>query len=444
MKFNTIDELLDYTKQIRGKTFREFDINHILTPESKDKGNLGKVIETGFYKYPNNNKAESDFANLGVELKVSGYVKNKNGTISAKERLVLGKIDYHSIIDEEFNFSHLLFKSKKILIIWYEYDREKEYQDFIITDFQLYDMTGDSLIIKNDFELIKQKVLDGEAHLLSEGDTSYLGACTKGGKGTDRTTQPCSDILAMPRAYSLKNSYMTGILRNANLILDVDNNEYKTVEEYVFAQIQKYIGQNQIDIFEKVAHRKLEGRIPNQLNKMISDRLVGKDDELPEKNPLFQKVNCVIKNLPVNEDGYPLERMAFRNLTLSEFEDEWEDSYWKSYFEEVTLIVICYRGTNDSKNGERDLEGVKQISFTDDEVELLGKTYNQVKKAIENHDISLLPYPKTIDGQILEVAPKGGAGDDAYNNFFKNDVTKVCFMLDKDFLFGKLTNNKGE
>lgn len=438
MNFNTIDELLEYTKQIRGKTFKEFDTNHILTSDSKDKGNLGKVIETGFYKYPNNNKAEADFANLGVELKVSGYVKNKNGTISAKERLVLGKIDYNNIVKEEFNFSHLLFKSKKILIIWYEYDREKEYKDFVITDFQLYDMTGDSLIIKNDFELIKQKVLEGKAHLLSEGDTSYLGACTKGATGKDRTSQPYSDIPAMPRAYSLKNSYMTGILRSAHLVLDVDNIEYKTIEEYVFAQIQKFIGKRQLDIFEQVTNKRITGKTPKQLNKMISDELIGKDEELPTKNPLFQKVNYIIKNLPVNEMGYPIERMSFRNLILSEFKDNWEDSFWKTYFEEVTLIVICYRGDKGSKNGERILEGVKQITFTDKDVEIFGRTYNQVKKAIEEHDVSLLPQPKRFIGQILEVAPKGQKGDDAYINFFKKDVTKVCFMLDKDFLFSKL------
>ena len=441
MNFNTIDELLEYTKQIRGKTFKEFDINHILTSDSKDKGNLGKVIETGFYKYPNNNKAEADFANLGVELKVSGYVKNKNGTISAKERLVLGKIDYNNIVHEEFNFSHLLFKSKKILIIWYEYDREKEYKDFVITDFQLYDMTGDSLIIKNDFELIKQKVLDGKAHLLSEGDTSYLGACTKGATGKDRTTQPFSTELAMPRAYSLKNSYMTGILRSAHLILDVDNVEYKTIEEYVFAQIQKFIGKKQLDIFEQVTNKKITGKTPKQLNKMISDELIGKDEELPKKNPLFQKVNYIIKNLPVNEVGYPIERMSFRNLIISEFKDDWEDSFWKNYFEEVTLIVICYRGDKGSKNGERTLEGVKQITFNENDVELFGKTYNQVKRAIEQHDVSLLPQPKRLEGQILEVAPKGQKGDDAYINFFKKDVTKVCFMLDKDFLFAKLNES---
>ena len=438
MNFNTIDELLEYTKQIKGRTFKEFDISHILKPGSKDKGNLGKVIETGFYKYPNNNKAEADFANLGVELKVSGYIRNKNGTVSAKERLVLGMIDYNSIVNEEFNFSHLLFKSKKILIIWYEYEKDKNYCDFKITDFQLYDMSGDSLIIKNDFELIKQKVLDGRAHLLSEGDTSYLGACTKGSTGSARTTQPYSDILAMPRAYSLKNSYMTGVLRSAKLILDVDNMEYKTVEEYVFAQIQKFIGKTQIDIYEQVVNKKITDRIPKQLSKMISDKLIGKDSELIKKSSLFQKVNYIIKNLPVNNDGYPLERMSFRNLRLSEFEECWEDSEWKKYFEELTIIVICYKGLKKSKNGERRLDGVKSITFNSKDIELFGRTYNLVKKAIESRDIRMLPQPKRIAGQILEVAPKGGKGANAYNNFFKSDVTKVCFMLDKDYLFSKL------
>ena len=442
MKFNSIEELLEYTKGIKGKTFKDFDVNNVLTDNTKDKGILGKIIETGFYKYPNNNKAEADFADLGVELKVSGYVKNKNGTISAKERLVLGKIDYNAIIHEDFNFSHLIFKSKKILIIWYEYEKDKSYKDFKITDYQFYDMSGDSLIIKNDFEIIKRKVIDGKAHLLSEGDTSYLGACTKGATGNDKTKQPNSPILAKPRAFSLKNSYMTGVLRSANLVLNVNNVEYKSVEEYVFAQIEEFIGQTQMEIYYKLIGKKLGSIVPKNLNKMLSDRMIGKDSELSEKSPLFDKVNYYIKNLPINSLGYPIERMSFRNLKLSEFEEDWENSDWKTYFEEVTIIVICYRGDKKSKNGERILDGIKKISFTADEIDLFGRTYNQVKKAIQNRDTSLLPQPKLFDGQILEVAPKGGKDDDAYNNFFKNDVTKVCFMLDKDFLFKKLSENE--
>ena len=35
-------------------------------------------------------------------------------------------------------------------------------------------------IIKDDYEKIVRKIQNGRAHELSEGDTMYLGACTKG------------------------------------------------------------------------------------------------------------------------------------------------------------------------------------------------------------------------------------------------------------------------
>lgn len=37
----------------------------------------------------------------------------------------------------------------------------------------------DLLLIKSDYETIANRVRKGEAHLLSEGDTMYLGACRK-------------------------------------------------------------------------------------------------------------------------------------------------------------------------------------------------------------------------------------------------------------------------
>ena len=49
-------------------------------------------------------------------------------------------------------------KNKKILIIWYEYDYTKHIRDFEIKSYQLYDMSNDELIIKNDYEIIKEKV----------------------------------------------------------------------------------------------------------------------------------------------------------------------------------------------------------------------------------------------------------------------------------------------
>ena len=79
MIFKTIDELLEKTKKLVGKTFGEIDKLGLITPKTKDKGILGKVIETGFYGYQLNNNTKADFDNLGVELKVSGFTVLKNG-----------------------------------------------------------------------------------------------------------------------------------------------------------------------------------------------------------------------------------------------------------------------------------------------------------------------------------------------------------------------------
>lgn len=510
MNFKSEEELLDYTSNIVGKTFKDIDSKHLLDNASltRQKGLLGHVVETGFYRYPINSDSRADFEELDIELKVTGYIKNKNGTLRAKERLVLSKIDYNRIVNETFENSHVLGKCKKMLIIWYEYDSKKEAKDFIITHYQLYDMTQDEKIFKNDFEIIKGKVLNGKAHELSEGDTSYLGACTKARTSADRTTQPFSDILSKPRAYSLKNGYMTGILRenieksfteikgkifdkkshkvskelspklndftkNTNstkstqVVLDIPSklpvdltkntnmpnnsqknikqtiidteNKFYTVEEYVTNKLKPYFGKTQLQILEEITKKTYDEKIPKNISKMISDKLIGKDEELPKKDKLFAKTSFIIKNLPIQKNGKPRERMSFKTISLSEFEEDWADSFWKNYFEETKLIVISYQEVNGSKNGYRVLKDVKKVTFNDNDLDEFEKTYNQIKLAIDKKDLKLLPTSANgFKNQLLEIAPKGIKGDDAYNNFFKRNKTKVAFMISKKLLYEKL------
>lgn len=441
MKFNTIEELLRYTEAIKGKTFKEIDSEHLLdntTNLKRNKGILGHVVESGFYKYPINSNPQADFDKIGVELKVTGYKKNKKGEKSAKERVSLSKIDFNKIINEEYEYSKLIYKNKKILFIWYFYEKGKDIGDFLITDYQLYDMAKDEETIKNDFYIIKQKVKDGRAHELSESDTSYLGACTKARTSADRTTQPNSTIPAKPRAYSLKNSYMTGILNSIGVTISFDTNEFKTVEEYVLSKLRPYIGKNQLEILEEITGQTYKEKIPKNLNKMITDIIIGKDDELAEKHDLFKKTSFIIKNSPITPKGTYRERMSFRNLTLSEFEDTWEDSYWKLFFDETTILNILWKEPKTgSKNGERILEGVNRINFNDDNLDSMETSYNMVKETIEKEDVNLLPYPNSFKGQILEIGPKGQKSDDAYNTFFNKDTTKTCFFLNKEILFEK-------
>lgn len=442
MKFKTEEELLEYTSKIKGKTFKEIDSERLLENSSlnRRKGILGQIVETGFYKYPLNNDSKADFEELGIELKVSGYIRNKNGSLRAKERLILSKINFNEIINETFESSHVLGKCEKMLIIWYEYDKQKEAKDFIITDYQLYNMNHDKKIFENDFEIIKGKVLDGKAHELSEGDTSYLGACTKARTSADRTTQPFSNVLPKPRAFSLKNAYMTAILRlNIETQRTLTFSNFTTVEGYIIDKLKPYFGKTQKQILKEITGKETIEPIPKDINKKISNILIGKDQELPQKDELFTKTSFVIKNIPIQENGKPRERMSFRTLKLSEFEEEWENSFWKNYFEEITIITITYQEVDKSKNGNRILKGVKKISFDETDLDAFEKTYNQIKLTIEKQDINLLPTSTNgFKDLTLQIAPKGSKGDDAYNNFLKKDSTKVCFMLNKKLIYEKL------
>ena len=130
-----------YAKKLIGKTFadvckRDDNNKNMFLQETADyavkhenkkrKGGLGELIEERFFHYPANNDARPDFDKAGVELKVTPYKQNKNGTMVAKERLILTMIDYFSVVNEKFEDSHMWRKSRLILLVYYLYNQEKK------------------------------------------------------------------------------------------------------------------------------------------------------------------------------------------------------------------------------------------------------------------------------------------------------------------------------
>ncbi len=447
MIFKTEKQLIDFTQGIIGKRFKEIDKKQILQGNNNDKGRLGKVVETGFYGYDINSRPEADFSKLSIELKVSGFRILKDGSWSAKERISLSMINYKNIIHEEYEFSKLVSKNKKLLIIWYEYIDGVSYEDFVIRDFQLYDMSADEAIIRNDFYIIKQKVVDGLAHELSEGDTVILGAATKGQKG-QTAKQPNCDILASTRAYSLKNSFFRGVLRDhvegrmrVNIPLDT-----VTPEEYVWNQLKPYKGMSQLDILARFEKPDPTKKVPYSISKMVSNRVIGTDNELSKKHEVFNKSTFLVKNIPILEDNSPIEKATFSTLQHADFSTTWEDSDWKTFFEEVTFIYIGYLGKVDGENldnGERLLDRVYKVTFTPDEVEEFGKTYNMIKETLETKDISKLPTA-TLNrennlGLNLVFSTKGNSSG-GYQRFVTQNTRETCFMLNKDFIHRKFNN----
>lgn len=136
-----------YAQRLIGKTFADVcnqdDLDKsIVVHETSDyetshenkkrKGGLGEIIEERFFHYQCNNDSRPDFYKAGVELKVTPYKVNKNGTLVAKERLIITMIDYFSVIEETFESSHMWNKAKQVIIdgLQIEQRNGKNYNNF--------------------------------------------------------------------------------------------------------------------------------------------------------------------------------------------------------------------------------------------------------------------------------------------------------------------------
>lgn len=114
-------------------------------------------------------------------------------------------INYFNVVNQEFENSDFIKKNASILLIFYLHQAGFDILDFIIKLVDEWSFPSTDLeIIKKDWETITKKIADGKAHELSEGDTFYLGACTKGANSSSVRKQPFSEILAKQRAYSFK------------------------------------------------------------------------------------------------------------------------------------------------------------------------------------------------------------------------------------------------
>ncbi len=114
-KTYTKEEVLRIAETVVGKTFGELN-SYKVRAEYYDKGSHGHILEEDVFHYGANSKSAPDFEEAGIELKVTPYKINKNGTLSAKERLVLNIINFMEEYKNTFYTSHFWYKNKLIEI----------------------------------------------------------------------------------------------------------------------------------------------------------------------------------------------------------------------------------------------------------------------------------------------------------------------------------------
>lgn len=213
--------LLKKAKELEGKKLKEIE-QEITTMDKKSrvvtKAGVGYVIEDYFW-IKKNSSAESDFPQLGVELKTIP-LKKKNGFLTVKEPLSLNMIRYmEEHKHDDIRDSSFYKKNKKMLLVCYLDDGGKR-SDFVIKHLFLWKMDGEVLEeLRPDYERIIKKIRAGKATDLHQKYDRYLTTCPKhGGKfgdpeeKTSKTRQPFSDEPAERRAFRLKNTYMSKVI----------------------------------------------------------------------------------------------------------------------------------------------------------------------------------------------------------------------------------------
>ena len=390
-----------YAQKLRGKTFQQVldDDKSDDKENANNRGDLGQLIERHHFHYACNNDSNPDFAEAGVELKVTPFKKNKNDTYSAKERLVLTKINYHEIVHELFETSHMWRKSRLILLIYYLYQKNigKRY-DYEIKYSKLFiPPEEDVLIIKKDFETIVEKVKLGRAHEISERDTMYLSACTKGAKGSDRTSQPYSDALAKPRAFSFKTSYMTYILNSYIIpgkdtyIKVADCNELKkeSFEDVLKRKLSVYEGMYESQIL-KLLNLNINEKNKGYASILVCNMLGVKSTRVEE----FAKAGIVVKIIKycknkANNQHLRLEDFRFKDLDDEEFDDEildpdtqepvgWEDSELYDYVKNRKYLFVVFWEEQDGSV----FKGSQLWGTPDEDAEIVHTGWNKLKRIV--------------------------------------------------------------
>ncbi len=358
--------IVGYAKGLLNKSLRDVCGDAILERNAKGKGRFGTLLEEFYFHYAPNSTAGCDFPEAGLELKSTPLKSLKNGAYVAKERLVLNIINYEEIVRQSFETSSLFLKNRDLLIVFYLYENGVDVLDYIIHLVDEWNFPEDDLvIIRRDWETIKRKVIEGRAHEISESDTYYLAACTKGATAATVRSQPFSEVMAKQRAYSLKQSYINYIISS----ISGDNTQYGKlmsrpttdfdIEKYVVDKFEKYIGCTPSSILSSlnsVANVGSKGYYA-KVSKVIMN--VDPDFEIEE----FKKAGIEIKTIRINKRGGMDEHMSLPSFRYTDIvAEDWDGSLFNNQVSSRYLCVFFKQ----SPDGKYFLDKVRFWSMPDD------------------------------------------------------------------------------
>lgn len=441
------------SKSAIGKSINDILNEKVITIEDKkdndflNKGGLGQMVEQVLFGLQTNNDSEPDFTKAGIELKVTPYKKLKDGKLSAKERLALNIIDYMNEYKNKFQSSHFWFKNNTIQLLWYLWEPNKNIKDLKITHEKLLELAKNEDLkqIEEDWKFIINKIKDGKAHEISEADTMYLAACSKGANANSLRKQPFSEIPAMQRAFCFKNSYMTQLVRKyIGNYSDVEKILKKTTasfNEFVTTIVNKYKDMSQKELMKEF---NLDSSAKN-INSILISRMFNVKINLRETEE-FQKANIIPKTVRIEENGSIKESISFPAFKFTEIINQnWETCYLKKELETTKYMFFVFKKDKD----DYIFKGIKlwnmpQIDIETSVMDMWKKTYNTIKSG------NIVRYIK--DGKrktnfvgiskndVCHVRPHARDAKDTFKLPVKDQLTgvteytKQCFWINSNYI----------
>lgn len=442
--------VIEHARKLKGKTLREACTAEIGAHAISGKGIFGHMLEQYYFGYEPNSKSQADFVEAGIELKSAPLKQLKNKEYRSKERLVLGIIDYGKIVGEGFEESAFWKKNAHLLIVFYLHEKDAHVLDLPIKWVDTWEFPRTDLeVIKKDWAFIKEKIAAGKAHELSEGDTFYLGACTKGANAGTVRSQPFSPVPAKQRAYSLKQGYVNHIVASitgasgevyGKLIPSLGDAQKRTLEDMVLSRFEPYYGLTEDQILSStgLCLNKTAKGFYAAITKAILG--IGPDQEIEE----FDKADIIVRTVRLKENDLPKEDISFPNFEYETIVREtWEDSAFKNILERKFFFVF-FRFRNGQWALQRarfwnmpqaDIVAVEEVWARTKDIVSQGEIVKEVKNGVR-----YTRFPGKGFHPIAHVRPHARNAADTYplpvpdRSTQAMAYTKHCFWLNNSYV----------
>lgn len=453
---SSIDSILRHARKLLGKSI------HNLYPDCDaniaGKGGLGQLVEKIHFGYEPNSRSEADFKEAGLELKCTPLKTLSDGSMVSKERLVLNIIDYMSEPMKTFESSMLMGKNALLLLMFYLHERGVGSLDLLFKIIRTWSLPEeDKKIFMDDWQVIHNKILAGRAHEISEGDTLYLAACTKGSKAhANKRKQPMSDILADQRAYSIKSSYINAIIISSSFDKDACSGlkiserlkeklqsavpslrQYKgeeTFEQHLIGKFARFYGQTISQIADECRFE-LSKSPKSMAYKFCRGVLGVTSSRIAE----FEKAGVMLKTIRLEANGGLKESMSFTQINFCELvkEETWEESEWHNILTHRFFFVI-FRKSASGNDAQATLERVMFWGMPTKDLNSSEEYWRDTRDKVRAGDYT--HFIKSTQHPICHVRPKAKNSEDKVLTPQGTMEKRKCYWLNRKYVLDKIVN----